>query len=188
MPDERVDSDEVHDFLVQKERFERKARRELRRTAYHEAGHAFFYVRNKSEFEWVGVRPFLPDESPWWAAEEMDPFEFGRVHIDGRIREDDIRRQWHEQLTVTLAGPLAEAKHLQSSRPLIRGHDRVLIKLCLEGCWSNSPDRIFRDHVEFVRMIVDRHWPEIEAIASALIDRRFLTAKEVRRIVKVARG
>jgi hypothetical protein len=174
--------EQFSDDWMRLERFAKRARRELRRTAYHEAGHAVFAIRCGIDFAWVAVRPLLPDQD--WQNEAMDPFDYGAINGGGRIYVEDFQRQRHENLISTLACPVAQARFSSSRRVRVVGQDRQRADLCLEGSWCDDLKRVERDHLDLVRLLVDRHWAEIEAVASALIERRYLTFREVGLIIK----
>jgi hypothetical protein len=186
---EELDVDQFHDFLIRQERFRKRAQRELRRTAHHEAGHAVLYAKKKVPFKWVAVRPLLPDQQGGFEDEQMDAFDFGRVHCGTTFRYgggfNDISECWHQELILAYAGPVAEARFLGSTRVSVVGGDLKMVKVCLDAAYQEDR-QLAEDYLDLAKLLVDRHWHEIEAVALALIERRILTTKEVNKIIRAS--
>ena len=148
--------------------------------------HAYFHLRQGMPFEWVAVRPLKP-ESPSWADDEMGEGNYGQVYAGDPIPRDHFVRQWHDNLLITLGGPIAQARFTGASRLTLVGPDKALIQKCLIGSRARRPKQLYADYLGLTRSLVDRHWPEITAIAEALIERRVLDFREVRALVRRAR-
>jgi hypothetical protein len=183
---QRTDVDDIADdikaFLDFEAKINRVAGRQLGLTAYHEAGHAIAFRCRKIGFLWAAVRP-LSEDSQWLDDEELiGPGDLGRVQGQpGGIDRFQLEHEWLDQLVITYAGPVAEQRYAGTSRPTIRGGDRKFIEKCVNVC-RHDPATVKRDGLALARALVNDHWAEIEAVAAALIDRRFLTSRDIGRI------
>ena len=171
------------EILERQARFARSARRQLRGTAYHEAGHAVFYVVRRIEFDWVVVRPQHDDPDCLDEIEHLGPFDYGRVHADGVIDINEAEHIWSERLLASLAGPAAEARHAGSGRIGLVGGDLAAARFYLRASRQLDRAQVLSDHLVLARHFVGEHWHRIDAVASALIAERYLDARRVRRLV-----
>jgi hypothetical protein len=169
-------------YLEYQQWFLRNARRELRRTAHHEAGHAVAYRAPRIRFEWVAVQPLPPELEYLININGMGSFELGRVYGE-RMTVEIVEDCWHDFLIATLAGPAAQARFSRSSlfRPTFGDREKVDRLLAVSRAYDTQ--RLEEDYRTLARLFVDEHWRQIEAVAETLIERRYLTQWDVRRIM-----
>ena len=176
------DVDDLADYLDRRKRFARKCRRELKRTAHHEAGHAVCQIARKIPLDWVGIQPLPPGRDYLTGTED----EFTMGICWGRPRSyGQVQDRWGDLLVSCLAGPVAEMRFIGSSRLTLTSSDREQANLYL-GASRLDERSTFRDYHDLARLFVDRHWRAIEAVAAALVEHRYLEARDVRRIVRAA--
>jgi hypothetical protein len=164
-------------------RFLKKARRELRRTAYHEAGHAVAAVVRRIDIEDVAVNPTLSGDlhEDLWDA-------LGEVRGGPVFSCFEAEHVWADHLVYTLAGPAAEMRYAGLARwPLDRldGDGKQVRQLLAISRLDFR--HTLNDYQTLALLLVDGHWHQVEAVAASLIERRFLTAREVRRVIRSAR-
>jgi Zn-dependent protease len=141
-------------------------REEKRRTAHHEAGHAViacvFGVELKSAT--ILVKPF----SDGWAGGSVS-FKGWREDWEAHAPPDDAGA------IIGLAGPMAELRYA----PRLRnrdgwGSDRRQAAELVGG----DPARIHAAEAK-ARDLVAQHWPAIQRVATALLDRSRLSREEI---------
>jgi hypothetical protein len=205
-----VDHDEVRrGFAAYREaaaRFRRSAKRQLALTAYHEAGHAVAADSLRLPFAGVWVRPLsdtddlaeVPGDDG--LDEALSEFTYGMV-VTPAIHPPAIYRLSKKVLIFTLAGPMAEFRFAGSKgRPRIKGKDStdVLKDASIHICgnvanaedWPKVQRCIERAKIRALEL-VDRRWPEIQAVARALIEKRefrFLTRRAVGKIIRAVQA
>jgi hypothetical protein len=183
-------------------RFHGRTKRYLPLTAHHEAGHAVAAIALRIPFTWVAVRPLLDYPDDDWVrylrnGENFVDSAYGYVAAPPLGRWDAIPVA-SKMLVMTLAGPMAEYRSTGSRhRPRIRGKDRgdiiKLAALWVTGGWPRADDwpeydRLIRGSKSRALALVDERWTEVRAVASALMEKRFLTRREVGKIVRGARS
>jgi hypothetical protein len=107
---------------------------------------------------------------------------------EGGVSIYDMKHVWHDRLIYVLAGPAAEAKARNpgSSRFVVKGDDRREANRWI-GASGRESIHFERRYRRLARLFVDGHWPQIEAVAKALVERRGLYAGDVRRLIREAR-
>jgi hypothetical protein len=192
----------IADSIRRMNRFHGRTKRYLPLTAHHEAGHAVAAIALRIPFAWVAVRPLSDYPGDDWVrnlphGENFDDSAYGCVATPplGRWGAIPVARK---HLISTFAGPMAEYRSTGSKhRPRIRGKDRDdAIKLAALGVTGGYPraddwpeyDRLIRKSKARALALVDERWPEVQAVASALMEERFLTRREVGKIVRGSRS
>jgi ATP-dependent Zn protease len=152
-------------------------------TAYHEAGHVVIAVIWDLPFYGVAIRP-PPDLS----VEQTQAGHFADDTLGHAGFPDEDEKveagHWFGKLQMTLAGGAAEAKFLGKRYEIIIndsdfGHAYRICKLSHEEDYL----KVMRDCRESTVLAVSKHWPQIEAVANALIEHGRLTSEEVKHIV-----
>lgn len=135
--------------------------------AHHEAAHALAHVVLRLGMRYVTLRPRSGDAH-------------GLVKTTSRRPPDEQRLDTLiKHAVAALSGPLAELKLTGADRSMydndwVRANDYLEIispgdlrqaSVDAAQCWS--------------RVIADRHWPQINAVAASLVERRTLQRSEV---------
>jgi hypothetical protein len=177
--------EDFKDHLERLDRFGRRARRELARTAYHESGHAVAFVSRRIEIRGVAVRPLPPELEDSFETDGLDPFSFGMVFGKHNLSRVEAEHVWHDHLVAVLAGPAAEARYLGARRVRVTGDDRQKVDKLLAVSRLHGP-HVEEDYRTLARLFVEEHWAQIVGVADALIDLRYLDERGVRRIIRKA--
>jgi hypothetical protein len=154
-------------------------------TAYHEAGHAVVANLHGENIKWVAVHP-LPDEFN----NTIDGIKFGpgklenlglvKLHPD--LDPNQNQKTWHERLQISLAGQLAEGSY--TGQPItLDSSDFKSVAFFSSLSGESSTAQVAHDCKNLTRLLIDEHWPQIQAVAVALIKRKYLEGDEVRRII-----
>jgi ATP-dependent Zn protease len=147
-------------------------------TAYHEAGHAIIYVMNGLELEYVTIEPdsdslgHVQVRRPEW------------LHV-GPTTESQRQLLWLEAENTILglyAGGIAEAKY--ASRKIDWGHEedaKKALELAISfiGDWEDVYNAFLDYCHKHARRLVELWWPEIQAVACSLAERKTLTGDQV---------
>lgn len=156
--------------------------KEMRReaTAYHEAGHAVA--------AWsLGYRPTLATivsaaESAGQVRHE-NPFPGVNLEFDG---SDWARLRVERAIIICLAGPIAQKRYRPSSWRNWHGAAdyATATQLALRVCGSGELARAFLKWLDLrAGALVADHWPDIDRIAIALLNRGTLTHEEITSLV-----
>jgi hypothetical protein len=148
--------------------------RQLKRTAIHEAGHAVMHYLERVPFERVTI-----------GAASL-PGADGAVHPRvGPLWLWD--RQRPKTLRICMAGKVAEEFH--TGRPVKRGceHDMNLAGCIADELSSDADSLLAAAYVATrIRLTAATTWPAVEALASALVQRQALNARQAYRVIRQA--
>ena len=166
-----------------------KTREQLAPTAYHEAGHTVAAV-----FLYIGLKhkgvTIVPNRVRGVLGETHVKKGFrGKPYLVNRAV---VWRGLEKQIIISLAGEHAQRKYRPSS---VRSHDiaddrREAVKwlsyLALDATGEPISEEL-RLHYKLLNLraknMVATRWPEITAVANALLERKTLTAQEVREVL-----
>jgi hypothetical protein len=162
-----------------------KTREQLAATAYHEAGHVVVAV-------WLNIwlrrkaATIIPDSTEGFDGMVWTQWSFrGRpdVEITDRMY---VRLERH--IVVSLAGEHAQRKYRPSSVRSRHGdsdrQDAVdILSHLVPNMSSNEFTLHYRLLNERAKNLVEAHWPQIIAVANALLERKTLTEQEVREVM-----
>ncbi len=164
------------------------AQRELRAIAHHEAGHAVVAWRLGLKFRRVTIKSegdslghVLNVKGPKWLNDE-----FGAIlSIRARLRAE-------RHIVYGMAGQVAEEK-FRGRRPDPRAHsddDRSAIVLAMRAIpGSQRTVNAFLHYCfESARDIVDSQWPQVTAVAAALLAQGTLTYEETLEAITLGTG
>lgn len=185
--------------------FESFYRTELRRTAYHEAGHAVLHVLFKIPFTTAEV---FSDEHP--APAKLRDYS-GIVHCDSIVhcprwalawelrtenKHERAQRYWQRQTCILLGGAIAEARYLRRKAKGLAGavgrHDRRELGLFVKWVMAiSSPCAVDEWSFELEPVVsgllnLPFVWTAVTAVAEELIVRHALTFDETQRLVNSA--
>lgn len=148
--------------------------------AYHEAGHVVA--------AWdLGVRikhaTVIPDAEDLGHVMHHDPLRGIRLDFDQSAR---ARMRAEQMIIVCLAGPIAHRRHSPRSWRHHMGHGDHTRAVDLSSRFTSSEQET-EAHLKWLtlraRALLDAHWPRVEAVAAALVERGKLEAAEIERIL-----
>jgi ATP-dependent Zn protease len=159
-----------------------RTRRQLKTTAYHEAGHAVIGRVLTLACGGATIKPNYADATAGRAITEGPYACLYEWEKRGKVR--DTAAVWHARIITLMAGAEAE-QELLGSKALGDSDDRLQIALMAEEMTRNAPDW---DKLEprlraMTMMLVRRHRARIERVAEALLARMTLSAKAINRLV-----
>lgn len=168
----------------------------LEEVAYHEAGHAAIYHHFGEEFVHVTIVPDPEDGSLGHIKNEKG--RIGRVvrlfERNGYISFCDMQ-VIEEECIMCLAGGLAGARYTGQRNyegeegdrnSIIDLLEKFYFKYPLDG-WDNKTIRAFYAYtVEKTRVLVELRWPQIEALAKALLEKKTLDFGEASVVMQEA--
>jgi hypothetical protein len=181
--------EELHVYLAKSPKFHNRARRHVAVTAYHEAGHAVATAIYGGRFDWVAVRPSLIDgrESNFMEDDELlGPFTYGRVFEENALRVFEIMSMGDKWTIHLLAGPLAEARFLNRQSRILGGDRTSLYEMVYKLASGMGIHAYVREMKHLMMAFLDSHCTQVKAVAEALIEKRRLTYREVRAIIRSA--
>jgi ATP-dependent Zn protease len=160
----------------------------MRKTAWHEAGHAVVAVELKHPFKKVDI---IEDE-----------LCSGRLHWakkspEGYISEPHIINWIEHRIVVRFAGGAAQRRYAPHSNwawgmghrgnEPAPGSDLYHIDEWLR-CLKREGDDAYRAQLEArAKALVKKLWPDIQRVAKALLKKKVLTQSQVRRLMNRAR-
>lgn len=154
---------------------------QLERTAYHEAGHAVMHLEEKLAFEHVTIVPNEERRSLghliWKVQSDFNP----EISSDRKTL-----RLLESMILCSLAGPAAEA--IYAGRRNWRGAAGDLEAMVARAIdYTGSPE----EANAFVNWLWIRanntmkaQWPTVEAVAEALLAKKTLSTREVKKAIK----
>lgn len=98
--------------------------------------------------------------------------------------DDPTTRHDHEDIVVNLAGPIAHQRAAPNDIDFVQSganSDDANVGILLERAGGSLED--LRLHIRTANFVVDRLWPQIEAVAVELIDRTTIGDQEVKRAI-----
>jgi hypothetical protein len=156
----------------------------LRRTAYHEAGHAvasLFLGRHPTCVSIVPTKRSFRLKRPYWTARSVDGPRLGLGRFDKRYLSEIER-----SVVVFLAGREAEKRFCGRALPHGCAWDRdaVSMNLLLAAGGDAEEARLWWRLLEYrSRRLVSLRWPQIQLLAAALLVRETVSGVEVRALV-----
>jgi hypothetical protein len=146
---------------------------QLLTVAYHEAGHAVIAQKLGASLKRVSIKA-------------CDQYR-GIVRYRGLKIVDDMDRgrlRAERVIMIALAGPAAQRRYRKSSWRTYHGSDdyRQVMKLAAYFFpWDAKTQKAFVRWLELrTEWLVDQHWPAIERLAHALMERTTMTGDEVK--------
>ena len=151
--------------------------------AHHEAGHAILAIKLDVTFGRVTIAP---------NADSLGHITLHRLLKRGDLEwGGDVSKKWRidRAMLIVLAGPYAQKRQAPQSRWRTRNYigfngggdfDRVInLKWGL-----HEDDKVAKKYLQYMEawteQLVERYWPNIEAVAQALMERETLTYAETR--------
>ena len=160
----------------------KRTKKQLKQTAYHEAGHAVVGRVLTLACGRATIRPNY-DEGEAGHAITEDPYEcVDQWRKRGKVR-DNPNAVYHARIMAYMAGTEAEME-LLGLKVVGDGDDRHQIELMAEefsrtGNWERLEPRLRA----MTRMLVRRHRARIERVAKALLAKTSLSAKAIDKLV-----
>jgi len=176
---------------------------ELKRIAYHEAGHAVMTVLKRRRLLSVTIKPILDGTVPGHTLSSMVRA------LDPDYKGDRQPYEFRRKICTLLAGPIAELIGMSESTPGDNCNDDLAIATALskaiaadtlpssmlgnsieeirasfEGVCIEFAHKIFDDITEEVKQTLKDNWQAVEDVVNALLDQETLTGYQVRQIVK----
>jgi ATP-dependent Zn protease len=136
-------------------------------TAYHEAGHAVVGYRLSNRFGWF----------PHYVHIEAGNGVDGATHF--AQKRAVTAAEWRAKFYRIAAGPIAEFEHDGSDDGWEGDWDQI------DTCMLYLP-KSERFYWSRARQMVLRNWHAVEAVARALMDRKYLNGEELERVVQRA--
>jgi hypothetical protein len=181
-------------WLSQIEDKEAEKRRGLERVAHHEAGHAVACVWLGLPFRWVSIKPKGDSQG-----RVSGPSPLARLlekHEDGDALTP---REWvrvENEVVSFCAGSAAEAEYLRRNNLVSIENLAVLVEVgepdrsmnvgIATRLHGDDPD-VAHAWLTYLRLravsLVRWHWTHVEHVAEALVNRRTLSAKDVRAVI-----
>jgi hypothetical protein len=154
---------------------------DLEATAYHEAGHAAMAVMWGIPIDWVAIQPLPERFGGRIGGVTFSQDDLGMVMCSREADADELKRTWFARMQMVCAGPQAEARF--SGRPVyFLWSDISQIEQLKNSCGQDQPNQIAVECDHLARLKVAERWRQIEAVALALIDRKYLSGDEVAEI------
>jgi ATP-dependent Zn protease len=146
------------------------------RAAFHEAGHAV--VRR---YFGMGIKKItiVEDDESYGRVSNRPPGDWFRpdIEIDGRRR-----RRIELEIMTGWAGTLAEEMHAGESEATIAGAREDINQIANLALYASGSEEEAEAYIEWLRLrtlgILRVMWGEIEAVATALLERETLTGKQ----------
>lgn len=154
----------------------------LKRTAYHEGGHAVVSVLTRRQVKKVTI---VPDGE---TLGEVVHYGWPPSIIEDtatRASESKSRRWLFREMIIHHAGMIAEAKGTGGMTEDIvewGGSDSSTLADYVLQAFGDSQKKVDQTKQE-TKKLLDAHWEAVEAIAAALLEHRTLSGKRVRAIV-----
>lgn len=169
-----------------------------RETAYHEAGHVVVATALQKRVELVSIGVtgkvggfclFMEQSDPAFAPAEIAAAatEMAATMERPATRPTYSADERERRVLIALAGPEAQRRctggrwnplgdeyDMQRARDLLGADSRSVWDVCAE----------IADARERTRMLLDKHWPAVEAVALALLTTGTLTGSQVRTLIQ----
>jgi hypothetical protein len=159
----------------------KRTRKQLKHTAYHEAGHA---VIGRALTLHCGRATIKPDYDKGEAGHAIthDPYDcLYEWEKRGHVR-DSRDAVYHARIMTYMAGAEAELV-LLGSKAIGDGDDRCQIELMAKELHDTDWNKLESRLRAMTRMLVQRHRARIERVAKALLARTSLSAKALDKLV-----
>ncbi len=152
-------------------------------TAYHEAGHAVMGFMLGIRIRNVSI---VPDESTFGRVEHSSPLK--SINLEVVDKADYSRFRMEKNAIMAFAGALAEKKfNPHGFRKVWSITDWEIASSLIER-YSISPE----EHNAYVKLLqirakalVEVYWPDIEDLASLLLEKEKLSGKAVRKFIEL---
>jgi ATP-dependent Zn protease len=162
--------------------------KELKRTAYHEAGHAFVAWREGLRVKRATIRPTAD--------------YFGQVHhasglsakqveeLDVSIVSPRVREALEKRIRISFAGWLAEHRHDRTADEAHSMSDYGhALDLMMRLAGSQREINLYSALLKYqTKEMLRVGWPHVRAIAVALLERKTLTGQEIRQVINKSYG
>jgi ATP-dependent Zn protease len=160
----------------------RRTKKDLRRSAFHEAGHV---VIGRVLTLDCGDASIVPDYEDGCAGYSITFDPCACIYAwerRGKVRGEDA--VWHARIMTYMAGAEAESV-LLGLAPQGDGHDLRDIELMAEELQGSAENwsRIEMRLRSLTRMLVQRHRARIERVAAALLKQKTLSREQLNRLV-----
>lgn len=153
-------------------------------SAFHEAGHvvAANVLGYRVDLAAIYAEPLYM--GPSLLDEKM--YEFGSVNI---LWPSDISGREHDVIMVDLAGPAAAMRRAKKWRPIqakSKADDlgqAILMAMRLTSIREEG-EALINELFKRTRKLLGAHWPKVEAVATALLERQTLGELDLQRIIR----
>ena len=152
----------------------------LQSTAFHEAGHAV--ISWALEYE-VYELTIVPSEDKAGLVKYQNPL-LG-VPLD-RDNSPNAVAQAKKAMMISLAGPIAQRKFDPESWEDHHGavDFEKVVDFALRLGGGEEDANVFLESLDpEIKDMIDRYWPEIQNLASVLLEKRTMSAKEVENVI-----
>jgi ATP-dependent Zn protease len=159
----------------------------LLQIAHHEAGHAVAHLEFGLRQGRVTIQPD-PSRDSLGHTELRHPRWMLKEPI-GRYEEQRRRLHAENVIIAALAGRIAEQKYV--GRKIIWGHERDYhAARDLAATVVSFHDKVLQAFLNYCeeqsKVLVTSRWPEIQAVAHSLVERKSLKAREIREVIASA--
>lgn len=155
---------------------------ELRRIAYHEAGHAVMAILQRRRLLSVTIEPSSTDIVPGHT-------QTSKVRVyDSDYKGYRPPSEFRKEICIDLAGPIAE--QIGISEKKVGGHctndiiKASALSVIMTGGRVERASIAFEEIKEEVEQVLKNNWQAVGSVVSALLDKETLTGHQVRQIVK----
>jgi hypothetical protein len=162
----------------------RSQRRDLT-TAYHEAGHVVV-----GHCQGLPARRATIEAGDWYHGLTKSA-RFPRSMQPDAEMTVNVRHRLECEVRILLAGATAQRRIApRSMRHLHHQTDYENAVSCIDYLCSSGSDRELRAYIKLLQIqiedLVELHWPEVQTVAKALIERRTLSGPAMREVMREA--
>jgi len=159
-----------------------------RQIAYHEAGHAVIGWRLRTRVRRASIRP----ENDGSAGHVL-MVKFRKGWDPDLLDEYVVRRRLEPQIISLFAGVIAERRFTGRRHNWTgAGYDLHEAAGLVLHCVGGNPGPVFTKYSawlwETAKERVEGHWPQIEAVAAALLESETMTGQQIRDVILASYG